>query len=279
LLFDWIDLISIADALRADDIYTRDWVDRILATKLIKDCISISLANEVRECRRLGMFVKGFFLSSIARRLEATDLRDKEYGLLGLVPTQVQADIKVDVRKSIAAVYTDFSRSLLKYEDDLGLLAYAGLSSSTIADLPSWCIDFSQNKKLGRVMCMTQFQAGRSESLLSCIDYLDTGSSEPLLTILGWKVDCINEVVHDMPYWDWDNWDMERAEAARKLEEACLQISRTIFNTPDDIPDEHWRTITGDCARDEKGSGREEYLEWKQSIRAMANCDPFPDKQ
>ena len=26
-----------------------------------------------------------------------------------------------------------------------------------------------------------------------------------------------------MPYWFWNNWDMETTEAANQLEEACLQ--------------------------------------------------------
>jgi hypothetical protein len=280
LLLNWTDLISIADAVHAEDIRWRGWIDPYLAAVLRADGISICYTNDVRENRRLGRFFQGISLSTLARMLKATDLRDKAYGLLGLVPMQVQADINVDVGKSIVAVYTDFSRSLLKYENDLGLLECAGLSNSAIADLPSWCIDFSQSRKQCSVILTTQFQAGRSKNLLPCNEYLDAGSSGPLLTILGWKVDCINEVVKDMPYWDLNDWDMESAEAADKLEEACLQISRTIFNSPDDIPDEHWRTITCDRGRDEKGSRREEYLEWKQLIQAMAKFgEPFPGKQ
>jgi hypothetical protein len=106
---------------------------------------------------------------------------------------------------------------------------------------------------------MAQFQAGRSDSLLPCIQAFDW----PILTILGWKVDCINQVVQDMPYWSFEFWDTDTLEAARKCEEDCLQISRIIFNTPDDIPDEHWGTIMGDLDRDKKGSRREEYLEWR----------------
>jgi len=130
---------------------------------------------------------------------------------------------------------------------------------------------------------MGKFPGWKKKSLLPCIEYLDAGSSGPFLTLLGWKVDCITKVVKDMPYLYWNNWDMESTEAIRKCDEDCLQISRTIFNTPDDIPDEYWRTITGDRGRgekgDEKGSRREEYLEWKQLIAAMAKCEPFPDKQ
>jgi hypothetical protein len=191
-------------------------------------------------------------LSTLAKRLEATDLRDKVYGILGLLPPPIQDKIEVDVGKSIVALYANFTRSLLEYDNSLELLERAGISNSSIADLPSWRIDVSQDEEtLGITHPFAHFRAGRSKTLFPCIEYFDADSSR-LLTILGWKVDCITEVVQDMPHWNLDNWDMETSGAATQLEEACLHISRTIFNTPDDIPDEHWRTITGDCRRDEK---------------------------
>jgi len=277
LLFNWTDLIPIADALRADHLWmTGGWSESHLALKLSNNCATICITNRTREMLNFGQFCGEYVLGNIARSLEVSDLRDKVYSVLGFIPKPIQDKIKVDVEKTIVAVYTEFSRSLLKYGENFELLKDSGVSSSAIADLRFWCIDFSQDKKLSRVIdMMAQFQAGRNYSLLPCIQAFDG----PLLTILGWKVDCINQVVQDMPYWSFEIWDTDTLEAARKCEEDCLQISRIIFNATDDVPDEHWRTITGDRDKDKKGSRREEYLEWRQSVLAMTVYYPFLNKQ
>ena len=77
-------------------------------------CSTVSVIDSTRDNFHLGLFAPSYFLSRIARVIEASDLRDKVYGLLGLVPTSIQDEIKVDVGKSIVAVYADFRRSLLK---------------------------------------------------------------------------------------------------------------------------------------------------------------------
>jgi hypothetical protein len=50
--------------------------------------------------------------------------------------------------------------------------------------------------------------------------------------------------------WDWD--------------ELCLELSRLIFNMPNDIPEAHWITITNDTPGQE--SRLEEYKMWKKTI-------------
>jgi hypothetical protein len=285
LLFSWMDLISITRGIVDSTLWMRDWLDLSLSIELGNVCTTIQYTHAARELLHEGRYIyNASALSSLAKMLEATDLRDKVYGILGLLPPAIQDKIEVDVGKSIIAVYADFTRGFLEYDNRLELLEEAGISNSCIEDLPSWCIDFSQGKKKVQITHpLVNFGAGKRKSLLPCIEYLDPGSSGPFLTLLGWKVDCITKVVKDMPYLYWNNWDMEMTEAIRKCDEDCLQISRTIFNTPDDIPDEHWRTITCDRGSrekgDEKGSRREEYLEWKQFIGAMAKCEPFPEKQ
>jgi hypothetical protein len=219
-------------------------------------------------------------LIKLSQSLEATDLRDKVYGILGILPLPIQDKIEVNVEKSIVTVYADFTRALLEYGEELKFFEVVGISKSVIANLPSWSIDLSQKERIERITSiLTDFRAGRSKSLLPCIEHFDANSSRPLLTILGWKADCVTEVVQDLRYWSRNLWDTETSEAANKLEEACLQMSRTIFNTPDDIPDEYWKTITAERGRDGQKSRREEYLEWKQSIAAMAKREPSLHKQ
>jgi hypothetical protein len=169
------------------------------AAGLGSDCGTIFLTDYIRKKFHLGLVTSSKFLIMIARILEATDLRDKVYGLLGLVSASIEDEIKVDVGKSIVAVYTDFSRCLLKYDENVELLEHAGILKSTVADLPSWCIDVSHGQEISRVTKLrVSFEAGRSESLLPCIGSFDVGSTERLLALLGWTVDCIAEFVESM---------------------------------------------------------------------------------
>jgi hypothetical protein len=281
LLFNWNDLIPIAKAIREDRLWTRGWFSQLfLAVELPANCSTICLTNEIREVLNSGKFCSGPFLSTITQNLEVTDLRDKVYGFLGLVPKLIQDEIEVDVGKSNVIVYTEFSRSLLKFDKSTGLLQRAGVASIEMAGLPSWCIDFSQNERNRRLTKTKSFKAGRRKGLSPCIEFFDVGSSEPLLALSGWRVDCITEVVECKVYWIWENSNMEWADAARKWEDDALQISRAIFNAPDDIPEEHWRTITGDRGGDKMESRREEYLEWRQSLwDNCRDCRSFANKQ
>jgi hypothetical protein len=138
LLFNWTELIPIADALRADRLWmTGGWSESHLALKLSYNCATICITNLTREMLNLGQFCGEYFLGAIAGSLEVTDLRDKVYGVLGFVPKPIQDKIKVDVEKSIVAVYAEFSRSLLKYGENFELLKDSGVLSSAIANLPS----------------------------------------------------------------------------------------------------------------------------------------------
>ncbi|KAE9369832.1 hypothetical protein N431DRAFT_560556 [Stipitochalara longipes BDJ] len=80
---------------------------------------------------------------------KATDLRDKVFGIRGLLEERIALSIKVDYNASEAAVFQNAMRCSVILEEDLGLLASAGIwrNDSKLGaldyDLPSWVPDFS----------------------------------------------------------------------------------------------------------------------------------------
>ena len=89
---------------------------------------------------------------------DATNLRDKIYGALGIVSVSAHRSMQVDYQKSVAKVYQDAMTYMLRAEKDepgavdLYLEYPLSLSlESPIPGLPSWVPDFSQNSPFLRV--------------------------------------------------------------------------------------------------------------------------------
>ena len=84
----------------------------------------------------------GLPLFDLVRYSRCTDLRDKVYGILGLVNSDLASTISVDYRKSIDEVYTDFAASIVRYTGTLEILGMSYSSPSEQSLLPSWVPDF-----------------------------------------------------------------------------------------------------------------------------------------
>lgn len=77
------------------------------------------------------------------RQLEATDPRDKIYGLMG-VCQELAKTVKVDYAAPVRDVYTDFAKSRIDSEDELYTLLTAGLWTPENGEdlgIPSWVPD------------------------------------------------------------------------------------------------------------------------------------------
>lgn len=77
------------------------------------------------------------------RRLQATDPRDKIYGLMG-VCQELTKTVKVDYAAPVRDVYTDFAKSQIELEGDLNTLLTAGLWTPENGEdlgIPSWVPD------------------------------------------------------------------------------------------------------------------------------------------
>jgi hypothetical protein len=87
------------------------------------------------------------------KEFEATDLKDKIYGVFGVVSPSVHQYVQIDYEKSIAEVYRDAMTYMLRQEqEEPGVIdLYLEYPSSLSLDiptpgLPSWVPDFSRNR-------------------------------------------------------------------------------------------------------------------------------------
>jgi hypothetical protein len=102
------------------------------------------------------------FLLKRASGLSATDMRDKIYGVLGLLNVE-DLPIPVDYGKSVADAYTNVVWSLIQMTSHLDILTFSGigtfasLHNPTRHDLPSWMPDFREQDFDTRFCDHTEF--------------------------------------------------------------------------------------------------------------------------
>lgn len=77
-------------------------------------------------------------------KLKCTDPRDRVYGALGMFGNPPSLDI--DYGKSVSQVYLDFTHSMISETQQLDILLYAGLKSSSGAQRPSWVANLDAGK-------------------------------------------------------------------------------------------------------------------------------------
>jgi heterokaryon incompatibility protein (HET) len=88
------------------------------------------------------------FIAHRWRYREATDPRDKVYGLMGLIDPTVIPAIACDYTLTPAAVFTKFTLDILRREQSLvPLLGWRGEEQAT-PDLPTWVLDMVRPEKL-----------------------------------------------------------------------------------------------------------------------------------
>jgi len=129
------------------------------------------VANYRLEVHNLGQLSPARNLGAIyaTATYRATDPRDKIYGFLGLVKT----DIVPDYSKSVTAVYQEFAGKLIKETGDINFLNYSGIAvdSENEFGLPSWtpnwykiASDYSEGR---RILPPLHFQADTGMTALN----------------------------------------------------------------------------------------------------------------
>jgi len=76
---------------------------------------------------------------SLAQEASSKDMRDKIYGIHGLLPTALSSRIQPNYDLSVAEIFQDFSEILLQ---ECGLESVLSWGGSDLR-LPSWCVDLS----------------------------------------------------------------------------------------------------------------------------------------
>ncbi|CZR63075.1 uncharacterized protein PAC_12972 [Phialocephala subalpina] len=105
---------------------------------------------------------------------QATDSRDRLYGLLGLLPSGINQLVRPDYTKSMITVFVDFA--LLTYEGRFGMIAQSGIGhahscqqQTSCPDMPSWVpsyrgqfIEYPLLSFIQRRLGSSRFKAGGS---------------------------------------------------------------------------------------------------------------------
>ncbi|KAH8651614.1 heterokaryon incompatibility protein-domain-containing protein [Tricladium varicosporioides] len=72
------------------------------------------------------------------RSSQATNPRDKVYGMLGLAEEAFKEDLKVDYSKGVAEIYADVTRSFITHSRNVNFLADCFYRPEEFPDAPSW---------------------------------------------------------------------------------------------------------------------------------------------
>ncbi|KAI4221207.1 MAG: hypothetical protein LQ349_007900 [Xanthoria aureola] len=81
-------------------------------------------------------------VGSISVRCEATDPRDRVYGLLGLIPPEI--GILPDYTASVETVFEDAGYQLMKWSDSLDILCLHGSGKDGLESAPTWIPQFKR---------------------------------------------------------------------------------------------------------------------------------------
>lgn len=131
-----------------------------------------------------------WFLVSAFSEAQATNPRDRIFGLLGMLLPGPQVDaLPVDYKKSTAKVYQEAAESIIVHEQNLSLWRYLNLDPSARPGdgLPSWAPHFSET--------VARFSTRSSGFLIKCKHPMHiTGD---VLTVHGIILDSIEEVTEN----------------------------------------------------------------------------------
>lgn len=124
----------------------------------------------------------------LIRRAEATDHKDKVYGILGLLDTASLSSINPDYSLSVQQVYTEFIRAIVLGTKRLEHILFGGLACK---GWPSWVPDWRQPFLRRHFRYLRARQASLSSA--GNVGFSSRGAVE-ILTCSGFKVDTVQTV-------------------------------------------------------------------------------------
>ena len=193
---------------------------------------------------------------TIGRDKDVTEPVDQIYGLLGLVDpmvgvaSRIVVDYSIEGRKNWWRPYIQYGKLQLQSEPTLTLLSMAA-SQQRPAGLPSWCPNFNSRPKdpvsLGRVIgYRAGFESDMDRASVRNVQILDSNN----IQISGFRVACVREVVGSPKHcFETEPWYGPSGSCALLLdyESRCLKVSQDAYNSPNEVPEAHWRTLTADA--------------------------------
>jgi hypothetical protein len=129
-------------------------------------------------------------LLNLVRKADATDKKDKVYGILGLLDPTISEDIIPDYSLSERQVYTNFMISIISKSRRLEQMMFGGIS--TEKGWPSWVPDWRLPFGRHHIRYLRSRQA--SGNSLAKIRFLKKGRNGDLLACSGFQVDIVDGV-------------------------------------------------------------------------------------
>ncbi|KAE8444356.1 hypothetical protein EG329_000666 [Mollisiaceae sp. DMI_Dod_QoI] len=119
------------------DLYRSEFFVFLDPTNVIANALPASIdgirsPKEHEKCTDLIELLQRF------RSSQATDPRDKVYGMLGLAEEAFRKRLKIDYEKKVADVYTDVAKTLIMHSRDVSFLADCFYRPEELSDAPSW---------------------------------------------------------------------------------------------------------------------------------------------
>ncbi|KAF2019158.1 HET-domain-containing protein [Aaosphaeria arxii CBS 175.79] len=128
-------------------------------------------------------------LLNLIRRADATDMRDKVYGILGLLDDTVAARIVPDYELSVRQVYVNFAMTLIDTSKRLETIIFGGLSQDDT--WPTWVPDWRVQFNRDHVRYLKQARAC-GDNMIASLEF--KGEEQLLLTCSGDNVDTLTRV-------------------------------------------------------------------------------------
>lgn len=273
-----------------------DWekVERLLELlwhpKDLASCSKLLSIIQQRKLPRSGLdlFPKETSLDHVLKRFrtrEATDPRDRMFGLLGLAPAI--PGVEVDYRKNIRTVYVETSFHLLNNTRNLDIIIGGHWSKSHSSEyketsFPSWAINFRAPIILSEpLLDLKLFRAGNKEFNNKCKMFQEGLRQRECIDLEGVVLGCIPS--HWAPY---------RPLPKGGINELYLQLyqkhlgsfrGHERYITEESVHVAFWRTVVADCQDNNQQMGRlpgrsihsRKAQSFRDSIRSGCSVPPY----
>ena len=165
-----------------------------------------------------GPLLPTYVVLIVARRL-CSDPRDRVYGTLGLTHSSFQSRIHISYsnnsKEAILATFIEFSKACI--EEKLTIILETLATRSGYPSLPSWCPNFQYTREPIDLFG-EHLRAGSSGDTMSTETF--RGKTSPVsneLTITGFRVGIVSEVVDFSCSWPGDTSRTQNIERARRF--------------------------------------------------------------
>jgi len=136
-----------------------------------------------------------FSTIQISRSVDATDPRDKIYGLLALMPDDLTQHIHPDYTAPVASVYASFTQQTITLAKSLNILQMVTPHTDNTLSLPSWIPDFTSPQRLCSLGSIPHTASGTTTPKVtfskSPTNTTDTAVISDAISITGFIADTI----------------------------------------------------------------------------------------